>query len=78
MKRGIVLLVIVGAAVIASKLLIENVLGIPMEDLARRWLDQAGLGTAALIAVLLAADVALPIPSSLVMVLSGAAFGVLW
>ena len=78
MKRGIVLLVIVGAAVIASKFLIENVLGIPMEDLARRWLDQAGLGTAALIAVLLAADVALPIPSSLVMVLSGAAFGVLW
>ena len=78
MKRWIGLIVLVAAAIIASKLLVENVLGIPMEELARRWLDHAGLGTAALIAALLAADVALPIPSSLVMVLSGAAFGVMW
>ena len=78
MKRAIGLIVFVAAMIIASKLLVENVLGIPMDDLARRWLDQAGLGTAALIAALLAADVALPIPSSIVMVLSGAAFGVLW
>ena len=78
MKRWIGLIVLVAAAIVASKLLVENVLGIPMEDLARRWLDQAGLGTAALIALLLAADVALPIPSSVVMVLSGAAFGVMW
>jgi uncharacterized membrane protein YdjX (TVP38/TMEM64 family) len=78
MKRGIGLIVFVAAMIIASKLLVENVLGIPMEELARRWLEHAGLGTAALIAALLAADVALPIPSSIVMVLSGAAFGVLW
>jgi uncharacterized membrane protein YdjX (TVP38/TMEM64 family) len=77
-KRWAALLLLVAAAVIGSKLLVENVLGIPMESLASRWLDQAGLGTATLIVVLLAADVALPIPSSLVMVLSGAAFGVLW
>jgi len=78
MKRWMGLILIVVAAIIGSKLLVENVFGIPMEDLARRWLEHAGLGTAALIAALLAADVALPIPSSLVMVLSGAAFGVLW
>ena len=78
MKRGITLIVLVAAAIIGSKLLVENVLGIPMEALASRWLSHAGLGTAALIAALLAADVALPIPSSLVMVLSGAAFGVTW
>ena len=78
MKRGITLIVLVAAAIIGSKLLVENVLGIPMEALASRWLSHAGLGTAALIAALLAADVALPIPSSLVMVLSGAAFGVGW
>jgi uncharacterized membrane protein YdjX (TVP38/TMEM64 family) len=77
-KRWAALVLLVAAAVIGSKLLVENVLGIPMESLASRWLDHAGLGTATLIVVLLAADVALPIPSSLVMVLSGAAFGVLW
>jgi hypothetical protein len=78
MKRWITLALAIALAIIASKLLIENVLGIPMEAQASRWLTHAGLGTAALIAALLAADVALPIPSSLVMVLSGAAFGVWW
>ena len=78
MKRWIALVVLVAAVIVASKLLVENVLGIPMEALASRWLNHAGYGTATLIVVLLAADVALPIPSSLVMVLSGAAFGVLW
>ena len=78
MKRGLILVLITVGFVIGSKLLIENVLGIPVEALASRWLDHAGLGTATLIVALLAADVALPIPSSLVMVLSGAAFGVGW
>lgn len=78
MKRSLILILLAVGFVIGSKLLIENVLGIPTEALAKRWLDDAGLGTAALIALLLAADVALPIPSSLVMVLSGAAFGVAW
>jgi len=77
-KRWLILVLIAVGFVIGSKLLIENVLGIPTEALASRWLDRAGLGTATLIVILLAADVALPIPSSLVMVLSGAAFGVLW
>lgn len=42
------------------------------------WIVGAGTGTAVVVAGLLAADLFLPIPSSLVMVLSGAAFGVVW
>jgi 3-dehydroquinate synthase len=78
MKRWLVLMLIVAGGIIGSKLLVENILGIPMEAMASRWLASAGWGTATLVAVLLAADVALPIPSSFVMVFSGAAFGVGW
>jgi len=78
MKRALLLIVLVAVFVIGSKLVVENILGIPMESLAASWLAHAGLGTATLVVVLLAADVALPVPSSLVMVFSGAAFGVVW
>jgi uncharacterized membrane protein YdjX (TVP38/TMEM64 family) len=78
MKRALLLIVAVAAFVIGSKLVVENLLGIPMESLAASWLANAGLGTATLVVVLLAADVVLPVPSSLVMVFSGAAFGVVW
>jgi uncharacterized membrane protein YdjX (TVP38/TMEM64 family) len=78
MKRAIWLIVGVAAAIIASKLLIENVMGINLDALVERWMAHAGAGSAAVLIGLLAADLFLPIPSSLVMVLSGAAFGVLW
>jgi len=42
------------------------------------WMARAGAGSALVMIALLAADLFLPIPSSLIMVLSGAAFGVLW
>lgn len=76
MTRWGLLLVLVAAGVIGSKVLVENVLGVPLEDMASRWLDAAGPGSAAAIVLLLAVDLFLPVPSSLVMVLSGAAFGV--
>ena len=76
MKRSIVVFLLVAAAVVASKVLVEDVLGIPLEATASAWLRDAGAGTAVMIVALLALDVFLPIPSSLVMVLSGAAFGV--
>jgi uncharacterized membrane protein YdjX (TVP38/TMEM64 family) len=63
--------------VIGAKLLIENVIGIDTQALVTRWLAGAGPGSALAIAGLLASDVFLPVPSSLVMVLSGAAFGVI-
>jgi uncharacterized membrane protein YdjX (TVP38/TMEM64 family) len=78
MKRTIWLILGVAATIIASKLLVENVMGINLDALVERWMAHAGAGSAALMIGLLAADLFLPIPSSLVMVLSGAAFGVLW
>jgi uncharacterized membrane protein YdjX (TVP38/TMEM64 family) len=78
MKRTLILVASVAGAIIASKLLLENVLGIRLEPLLERWIVHAGGGSAATIIALLAADLFLPIPSSLIMVLSGAAFGVVW
>lgn len=77
MKHSILIGSVV-AFLILSKVLIENVLGINLEPLVDAWVVNAGLGSAATIVALLAVDLFLPIPSSVVMVLSGAAFGVLW
>jgi uncharacterized membrane protein YdjX (TVP38/TMEM64 family) len=77
-KRTITLIAGVAGAVILSKLLIENVLGIRVDVLVESWMARAGTGGAVAVVTLLAADLFLPIPSSLIMVLSGAAFGVLW
>jgi len=76
MKRTLIVIGSVAAAVILSKVLIENVMGLSIGDLASAWIVRAGAGSAATIVALLAADLFLPIPSSIVMVLSGAAFGV--
>jgi 3-dehydroquinate synthase len=78
MKRPLVLVLAVAGLVIGSKLLVEDVLGIDLEPAVSAWLADAGVGSAAIIVGLLAADVFLPVPSSVIMVLSGAAFGVLW
>ena len=78
MKRLLALVGSVAAAVILSKLLIENVLGLSVASLAEAWLSHAGTGSALAVILLLAADLFLPIPSSIIMVLSGAAFGVVW
>jgi uncharacterized membrane protein YdjX (TVP38/TMEM64 family) len=78
MRRTIALIAVVAALVIGSKLLIENALGISLEPWARSWLAGAGPAGAAAVIGLLAADVFIPVPSSVVMILSGAAFGVWW
>ena len=70
--------VFVAAFVIGSKLLLENLLGVSLEPLARSWMANAGAPGAAAVIGLLAVDIFIPVPSSVVMVLSGAAFGVLW
>src|SRR5207244_3669497 len=46
--------------------------------IATAWIGRAGAGSALTVVTLLAVDLFLPIPSSIVMVLSGAAFDVLW
>ena len=78
MKRTIALIAIVAIFVIGSKLLIENVLGFSFEPWARSWMANAGAPGAAVVIGLLAADILIPVPSSLIMILSGAAFGVWW
>jgi len=77
MKRALILIGSVAAAIILSKLLLENVFGIQTDALVQSWITNAGAGSALTIMALLAADLFLPIPSSLIMVLSGAAFGVM-
>ena len=78
MRRTIALIAIVAAFVIGSKLLLENLLGISLEPSARSWMAHAGPSGAAAVIGLLAVDIFIPVPSSIVMVLSGAAFGVVW
>ena len=76
MRRTIALIAIVAGVVIGSKLLLENVLGFSLEPWARAWAADAGWPAAAVVVGLLAVDIFIPVPSSIVMVLSGAAFGV--
>ena len=78
MKRLLWLVGGVALFVILSKLLLENVLGVDLEAIIGGYLSRARAGTAVAVIVLLAADLFLPIPSSFVMILSGAAFGVAW
>ena len=78
MKRTIALVAIVAAFVIGSKLIIENLLGFSFEPWARSWMADAGAPGAAVVIGLLAVDIFIPVPSSIIMVLSGAAFGVWW
>ena len=77
MRRAALLVAAVAASIAGTKLLVENVLGLGLEPAVRLWLVDPGAGTALLVLGLLIADIALPIPSSIVMVLSGAAFGVI-
>lgn len=78
MRRTIALIAIVAAFVIGSKLLIENVFGFSFEPWARAWMADAGVPGAVVVIGLLAVDIFIPVPSSIVMILSGAAFGVAW
>jgi uncharacterized membrane protein YdjX (TVP38/TMEM64 family) len=76
MRRTITLIAIVAGVVIGAKLLLEDVLGLSLEPWARAWLADAGWPGVAVVVGLLAVDVFIPVPSSVVMVLSGAAFGI--
>ena len=62
--------------IVLSKVLLENAAGIRFDALAADWLSDPGAGAAFTVFALLVADLVLPIPSSVVMVMSGALFGV--
>jgi uncharacterized membrane protein YdjX (TVP38/TMEM64 family) len=72
------LILAIAASIVLSKLVIENVLGVDLATLVTRWAGTAGTGTVALVFALLAIDILLPVPSSLVMILSGSLLGVFW
>src|SRR5258705_8618403 len=76
MKRTWILIAAVAGFVIGSKLLVENILGVDLQPWLQSWFTHAGAGSAAIVIGLLASDILLPVPSSLVMILSGVAFGV--
>lgn len=78
LSRSALLVLAVAATVIASKLIVENLLGINLGDALTRWSEDPGPGAVAIIITLLAVDILLPVPSSFVMIASGALFGVAW
>jgi 3-dehydroquinate synthase len=78
MRRTAGLIAFVAGVVIVSKLLVENVAGVRLDSLVEARMSDAGAGTATIILGLLAVDILVPVPSSLVMILSGAAFGVVY
>ena len=78
MRRVFWLIGGVAVSVIATKVVVEDLMGMNLAAAATTWIADAGVGGAITIGLLLAADILLPVPSSLVMILSGAAFGVWW
>jgi uncharacterized membrane protein YdjX (TVP38/TMEM64 family) len=78
MKRPLWLIAGIAGIVILSKVLIENVLGVDLAPLATAWIEHPGAGSAVMVVALLAVDLFLPVPSSVIMVLSGVAFGIFW
>lgn len=78
LSRPVGLILVIAACVAITKLIVENVLGLNTEALVAGWIANPGIGAAALVFVLLAADIFLPVPSSLVMVLSGSLLGLVW
>lgn len=78
MKRAAGLTIAIAVVVILTKLVLENLLGWSLEPAAMSWLVEPRPASAIAVVALLASDVLLPVPSSLVMVLSGVIFGVVW
>jgi uncharacterized membrane protein YdjX (TVP38/TMEM64 family) len=75
-KRIVWLVVIVGGLFIASKFLLEDLLGFNLGAVVEAQLEDAGIAAGVVIVGVLAVDLFLPVPSSVVMILSGVAFGV--
>jgi uncharacterized membrane protein YdjX (TVP38/TMEM64 family) len=75
MRRWWLLAVAVALGVMFSRFLVEVAMAVDVEARVREWISAPGGWSAAGILVLLSVDILLPVPSSLVMVLSGALFG---
>lgn len=67
---------VVALSIAGTKLVLENGFGLDLGDALARWADAPGAGAATAVIGLLAIDILLPVPSSFVMIASGALFGV--
>lgn len=76
MRHWIVLWLIISVAVSAIALFVEKVLHLPLVQTAQYLITEPGPTAGLAIALLLSLDLLLPVPSSFVMMLSGAMFGV--
>jgi uncharacterized membrane protein YdjX (TVP38/TMEM64 family) len=76
MRRWICLWLLISAAVIVVASLCDGVLHVPLAQTAQSLIAEPGVSPALAIVILLSLDLFLPIPSSLVMILSGAIFGI--
>jgi len=77
MKRWPLILLLIATFVIASALLVEGPLNDPIGAAVERLLAEPGPVAALSIVVILVVDVFIPIPSSVVMIVSGVLFGVI-
>ena len=78
MRRWWILVLAVALAIMFLRFLIEVVLDFRADAYVEGLMQEPGWGAALLIVTLLSIDLFLPIPSSLVMVLSGVLFGTVW
>lgn len=77
MKRYVIVATAIATFILVSFLIVEA-LGIPLLTDPSKEISAGGLAAAAIGGGLLLADVFIPIPSSIIMIAHGAAFGVLW
>ena len=76
MRHWLLLAGAFAVAVVLSKLLVEDVLGLEWTAVMDLLVADPGPASAGLIVLLLSVDIFLPVPSSVIMVLSGFLFGV--
>lgn len=76
MRHWVAILIMIAAIIIASALLVEGAFGDPVASAARRLMAKPGAVAALAVVGILCVDIFVPIPSSLVMISSGAVFGV--
>jgi 3-dehydroquinate synthase len=78
LPRSVGLILAIAAGVMLTKLVLENLLGLNLATLLTHSAADHRLGAGGIVFTLLMVDILLPVPSSLVMVLSGSLLGVGW
>jgi uncharacterized membrane protein YdjX (TVP38/TMEM64 family) len=77
MRTGLTLFAVFAGVTIGLNLLLEKVFHYTLYDSLKHQLAMPGYGAVLIVFLILALDIVLPVPSSLVMIVSGALFGTL-